>query len=218
MTYLPENRHRRHRILGGIALVVAIGVAPVATLTAVGAVVARHAAAYRPRANSTLGKPLTQATGAVTYEEKLPGGTLYFGTARAGQEPIGLPASASTTEPTRAASSTTELTVQPVNSTGWSETVYIHLYSVGTSGPSLRRWWTSTTVKKGYHCAGPTYWDGRGNTVYKQPGQVCQGTTATGEYWYAYLTFGSGRTFNGQTLCNTWTNPPFPGKPCETVS
>lgn len=201
---------RRWRVLAAVAT---IGVLPAAVL------MASAPGPAQATVQSAAGTPIIQSGGAVIYEQAVPGGTMYFGEALAGHAPVGLPpaleakVSASGLIPQGRS-----ISVVPQNATGWSQDVFIHLYSVGTSGPMIRYWWSSTTAIYGYHCAGTTYWNGNGNNDYRYSGTACLGTNSYQRYWYAALTFGSGRTFNGQTLCNTWTNPPFPGNACEGVS
>ncbi len=158
--------------------------------------------------------------GAATYKEALPGGiTAYVGVAQVGQSLLGLPPGLEPVAQSGMSSVKYEPSAVPLNATGWNQDVYIHIYSVGTSGPKIRYWWTSTVAIYGYHCAAATYWAGKsGDNKYYATGSVCQGTNTYAQYWASALTFGSGRTFNGQELCNTWTDPPFPGRPCEGVS
>jgi hypothetical protein len=159
---------------------------------------------------------------AVTYRSLIPGvGTLYEGAASPGVRPPGFPvhSAASTSESSRAESSkvVSAAQVTPLNATGWSGLVYIHIYSKGTSGPLIRFWWTSTKPIHGIICTAPSFLNGRyGTHLFDHGYAMCITTPNRTTVFSATITFSPARTFNNQTLCNTWST--IPGRPCEHVS
>lgn len=160
---------------------------------------------------------VARAGPAVTYKSDVTGSTVYYGVATPGELPLGVPMVQANAVPGlgNAAPSIGSTSIRPLNATGWSGDVYIHIYSVGTSGPKIRSWWTSTVTFAGPKCSHSDFWRGNGNTLYQQWGTLCI-PAGQSQYFYTQMTFPNGKIFNGQTLCNTWSY--IPGKPCEHVS